>query len=286
MAKPVLRWAGGKASILNKILPFFPDFSGRYIEPFLGGGALAWHLRHPKAVLSDLNPHLIGFYKVLGCDGYQVVLSRYLELAEEYNLAPKTTYLELRRQLNSGGQSQVDGAALFLFLNKTSFNGLWRVNKKGHFNVPFGGRMVAPLVSAENLAALAEYLSQMDVELRNADFRPQLREAKDGDLVFLDPPYTPEATGGFTSYTASGFGLGDLKDLVALSLEAWRRGANIVVTNSAVKEHFPGFEHFETVRNTCVSGHKSARTSEKENVYVLRRSQGVIFRLLPTPRPS
>ena len=269
--KPIIKWAGGKSSMLSKTLPFFPKTPyRRYIEPFLGGGAFAWHLAPPRAQLSDANAELINLYAKVR-DQPSRLTSILSGWAADYDQNPRETYLRARVAFNEALGGGPDGsllrAGLFLFLNKTCFNGLWRVNKSGQFNVPFGGRNKCPqLYDGTNLAALGEYLNRPGVELAVRDFRDSLRQCGEGDLVYLDEPYYGA---GFTGYTSQGYHERDHLELLALCVEGHAKGATFVASHHCGPEHFSGWRHFMTERSTSVSGFSSARKRTVENVYVL-----------------
>ena len=194
--RPFLKWAGGKRQLLPDLLHQVPpDYSGfRYFEPFVGGGALFFALRPKRAVLADVNERLIRTYKGVRDDVQTVIglLGKYPHDA--------TFFYRLREeQIDSGTDAEV--AAWFIYLNKTGFNGLYRVNRDNRFNVPFG-RYVRPKI-CDKATLLACSSALADVELLVADFEVVVAKAKRGDFVYFDPPYVPlSATSSFTSYTS------------------------------------------------------------------------------------
>ena len=260
-------WQGLHA---GKTLQFFPRKFDRYVEPFLGSGAVALHLAHVPSVLADTNHNLIQFY--LSVKDTPVQLTACLkQFAAEYNNADsqKEYYINARKSYNEGVYLGPQKAAAFLFLNKTCFNGIWRVNSSGAFNVPFGQRIPCPalVISEENFNQISEYLNTKNVEVINNDFRLILEDVVSaGDLVYCDPPYVDTK---FTSYTAGKFTENDHEDLIDLLHKADRNGCKVVVSSSSTTERFQGFKQHITERSTSVSGYKSARGKSPEYVYTL-----------------
>ena len=181
----ILKWAGGKRSLVQAIIYMFPpDYKKRvYHEPFLGGGATFFTVSPHKGTINDLNPRLVNFYRV--------VRDRPIELIAEASKHPyeKDTYYRLRERFNEGGLDTVEDAALLLYLNKTGYNGLYRVNSHGKYNVPFGTYKNPTIVPEEDIYAASETLRR--VELLCEDFSYLLDVAREGDIVYLDPPYEP-----------------------------------------------------------------------------------------------
>ena len=226
---PFLRWAGGKTRsirFLEKHLP--PHFSNgnRYYEPFLGAGSLFFHLGASKATLSDNNKDLIDCYKAVKKHP-ELVLS-YLQphlsnTCEEY-------YYNMRKKYNNS-KASIAKAALFIYLNKTCFNGIWRVNKKGEFNVPYGYREPPSLLSRNNLLDISKALSKATIS--HKDYKQILRHAKEGDFVYFDPPYPPlNGTSYFTHYTKEGFDKKDHAELASVANMLNERGCYVMISNA------------------------------------------------------
>ena len=229
--RPFIKWVGGKGRLVADIHAIMPVTFGDYYEPFLGGGAIFWSLVHRlqkakhAAFLSDMNDEIMHVYKMVrnDVDGLVAELSRYEYAKEEYYDRRSAIVKDL---------TAVERAARTIYLNKTCFNGLYRVNKKGQFNVPFGKYTNPTICDEENLRACSAAL-QGEVTIWSKDYEEVAKKAKEGDLVYFDPPYIPaSATSNFTAYTASGFtaedqaALGDLfKGLVA-------RGVMCILSNS------------------------------------------------------
>lgn len=231
-----LKWAGGKRSILSEIHARIPQYSGKYIEPFLGGGSVLFSqdVSRPK-IVSDANEDLINAYKVVR--DFPVFLIS--QLSKFPNTPEK--YYEIRawdRELDFSKRSNVEKAARFIYLNKTCFNGLYRVNSKGQFNVPFGNYKNPEIVNEQTILSASEYLNQkingtFATELKCADYKQSLNQALPGDFVYLDPPYAPlSKTEAFVSYTAEGFGAQEQINLRNHLLKLKNDGVQFVMSNS------------------------------------------------------
>lgn len=222
-AQPFVKWAGGKQDLLSQITPRFPQKIDRYIEPFVGGGAIFFALNHPKATIADLNWWLIDTYKALR-DDWQAV-------AKELDRFPNTKEDYLRiRAIDPKTQSLLRRAAQFIYLNKNCFRGLFRVNKQGHFNVPYGAynrRYYDPNV----LAAAAALLE--NCEIQTSDFEAALLGISSSDFVYLDPPYYK--LGGysdFNRYTSEQFRESDQLRLSSVCNELDRNSVRWAQSNS------------------------------------------------------
>lgn len=233
-AQPFLKWAGGKTQLLTQFECFFPTSVASYIEPFLGGGAVFFHLkaRFPemRAVLRDNNAELINCYKEVRDHCHE--LMRRLEEHLNAFRADGARYYYFVRSLHDLVKPG-EKAARMIFLNKTCYNGLWRVNARGQFNVPIGSYRPdkVSLYNEGNLLAARRELQRAN--LGAEDFRETLRTAGPADFVYIDPPYYPlSATANFTSYTKEDFGQAEQEELSALVAEASRRGARVMLSNS------------------------------------------------------
>jgi DNA adenine methylase len=224
--KPILKWAGGKSALLPQFSRHFPLDCRRYIEPFLGGGAVFFSLADiVPSIVNDGNPEIINLYKVLR-DEKSSLTQRLDTLATFYS---EEFFYELRSYTPD---HSVDRAARTVFLNKTGFNGLYRQNSKGHFNVPFGKRNDCPaLYDLENLNAASEKLKC--TEIFCLDFEKIIDMAGAGDFVYCDPPYEPlSKTSSFNAYQGKGFTRTDQVRLKEACLRAESRGAKVAISNS------------------------------------------------------
>lgn len=227
---PFLKWAGGKGQLLEQMEPYLPEpgSNGTYFEPFLGGGALFFHLRPKHAVLSDLNAELIHTYTMVRDEPDALMTA--LDLHFKYRLDEDYFY-SVRRQVVNDLTPEAR-AARTIFLNKTCFNGLYRVNSKGGFNVPYGGYKNPTLYVRENILAASAALE--GAELLVSDYRVACRKARKGDFVYFDPPYDPlSKTSAFTAYTSEGFGERQQRQLAALFRSLDRKGCKVMLSNSA-----------------------------------------------------
>jgi len=233
-AQPFLKWAGGKAQLLAQFDKFFPDRIDRYFEPFLGGGAVFFHLKrlfpHMVPHLRDNNAELINTY--IAVRDFPNELMRRLDAhLKAFKAERERYYYLIRSQHHVPEKEIVERAARMIFLNKTCFNGLWRVNACGQFNVPIGSHKNPALYDRDNL--LAANWALRNAHLAVQDFRDTLNETRKGDFVYIDPPYFPvSATASFTSYTKEDFGAGEQEELAALFADAARRGVRLMLSNS------------------------------------------------------
>jgi DNA adenine methylase len=232
-AGPFLKWAGGKNQIFDQLLPFFPTKFENYFEAFVGSGAVFFNLRrirgHFSATLTDRNAELINCYKAIRDELGKLILG--LE-AHKRRHDEKRYYLI--REQDPNGLSSVERAARFIYLNKTCYNGLYRVNKSGKFNVPIGSYSNPTVFDEENLIAVSTILR--GVKLQMNDFSAVLDSAKANDFIYLDPPYYTEEN-GFTGYAvsasgAASFGADEHRQLRNVVDELSHRGCHVVVSNS------------------------------------------------------
>jgi len=225
--RPLLKWAGGKRGLVERIQGLFPDSppASAYHEPFMGGGAVFFSLEPERGSVNDINPRLMNFYRVVRDSPEELI-----EVASSYNYQ-KEEYYRHRTRFNERPSDFVEDAALFLYLNKTAYNGLYRVNSKGAFNVPFGRYKDPTIVHPKRIMKASCLLREMDIQC--GDFLYLLGTAEAGDLCYLDPPYVPvSGTANFTDYSAGGFTEDDQQRLRDMCVELDARGVVFVQSNS------------------------------------------------------
>jgi DNA adenine methylase len=235
--KPFVKWAGGKRQLIPEIEKHLPEKFGSYYEPFLGGGALLFHLisenHNLKGYVSDLNSDLVLAYVTIR-DKIDDLLKSLQKHSENYFSNSKTYYYSIRESVP---KSQVEKVSRLLFLNRTCFNGLYRVNSKGKFNVPLGRYSNPNIVQEDNLRTVNQFLNNNKISIRCQDFATTVESVKKGDFVYFDPPYQPiSKTANFTSYTNTNFGFNDLKRLAKVSNQLAKKGANVLLSNSSSKQ--------------------------------------------------
>jgi len=269
--KPFVKAAGGKTKLAPTIMARVPEFPGTYHEPFVGGGAvfLALAGKLPKArrtdgwaVLNDANAELMNAYVVVR-DAGPALYKRLTEMKERYS---EKYYYEVRASEPEAIGGALERAARFIFLNKTCFNGLHRVNAQGKFNVPFG-KYKNPEIAVLGIISHWTMILR-SVDLHSKDFGPRIDAAKDGDFIYADPPYLPRSkTAEFTDYTAGGFGLKDHERLAASLASASRRGAKFLCSQGdgeTIRALYKGFE-IESVSVThSIAAKKSSRVKVGE----------------------
>lgn len=229
--KPFVKWVGGKRQLLRQFreLGLYPpeDFdpmTNTYYEPFVGGGAVFFYLLPKNAGLSDLNKELVTTYNVIKNN-----VDRLIESLRKH-IYDKEYFLEVRAK-KIEDLSEVEVASRFIFLNRTGFNGLYRVNKSGQFNVPFGRYNNPVICDEKNLRQVSEALQ--DVSITHQDYKKVLETAKSGDFIYLDPPYYPiSATSSFTSYTAEGFLEKEQTELRDTFVKLHEKGCFVMLSNS------------------------------------------------------
>lgn len=251
MARPILKWAGGKGQLLDELYTRFPQSYERYHEPFLGGGALFFDLEPASGTVNDTNPRLVNFYRQVR-DNPSKLIERCrqfddpeadpdegLEYAETNHKGKEISnyYYQQRARFNKRPYGEeydeLEEAALLLYLNRTCFNGLYRENADGGFNVPIGRYANPDWVRAEEIREASEILERVDIY--NRDFEYVFEVVTEGDLVYCDPPYEPmSTTASFTDYSADGFDRDDQERLLEAAIELDRNGVSVILSNSGV----------------------------------------------------
>ncbi|MCB9742801.1 MAG: DNA adenine methylase [Alphaproteobacteria bacterium] len=242
LARPFLKWVGGKRQLLDELDALMPASYNHYYEPFIGGGALFFSELPRQAMLSDANGELIDTYRAVRDCPEELIL------ALEQHVYEKDYYYEIRAW-DASRAAVYERAARMIYLNRAGFNGLYRVNRAGQFNVPFGRYTNPTICDAENLRACSRALR--GVELAHQGFEAVLSLAQPGDFVYFDPPYVPlTPTSSFTSYVPGGFGLAEQEQLAEVFATLAAKGVSVMLSNSdteLVRELYKGF-HLEEVR--------------------------------------
>lgn len=229
---PVVHWVGGKRQLLEDIIPLIPKTISTYVEPFVGGGAVIFDIQPKKAIINDFNSELINMYKVIKEKPNELILA--LEKHERLN--SEEYFYEVRaldRNENYGEINDVEKAARIIYLNKTCYNGLFKVNKKGQFNSSYGKRKNPNIVNMLVVLAMSKYLNENDIKIMDGDYKNTLKDLREGTFVYFDPPYMPiSSTSSFTSYTKNGF---DTKQQIELKEECDKlnsKGVKFLLSNS------------------------------------------------------
>jgi DNA adenine methylase len=246
--KPFLKWVGGKRQLIPVISRHLPRNIQTYYEPFVGAGALLLNIPHPRQlVINDLNAELINCYQVIQKSPQALLqaLSRH-ENTPEYFYALRA----LDRQPEAFAKlTAVEQAARTIYLNKTCFNGLYRVNRKGQFNSPFGRYRNPNIADEKGILAVHHFLTHKPVRILNQDFEKAVQGARAGDFVYFDPPYDPlSSTASFTGYQQDGFGRLEQKRLARLVHDLTRRGCRVMLSNSSTDFICSLYKDFEVMK--------------------------------------
>lgn len=234
---PFVKWAGGKGQLLERIQMRTPNSYGTYYEPFIGGGAVLLGVKPKKAVINDTNEQLINVYRQLKADPRAVI--RAVNELDQAGKCDKDFYLEIRARYNekiSNHELDAECAGLMIWINKHCFNGLYRVNSKGLFNVPYNNKQLGKSIDEANLMSIGYYLEHSQVDILCDDFEVACEQVKKGDFVYFDSPYVPVSeTASFTDYTKDGFSLEDHKRLAELFKRLDGIGAKVMLSNHDVE---------------------------------------------------
>lgn len=261
-AKPFLKWVGGKRQLLPQITRHAPRSFRSYHEPFVGGGAVFFHLRRTRgafpAFLTDSNQRLIRAYRAVKDDVKEVIKL----LREHQRKHTKPYFLKMRHQRDIDSATDAEVAAWLIYLNRTAFNGLYRVNSSNIFNVPLGRYVNPRICDEDNLQACSHALA--GAQIKHAGFESVLKRVQEGDFVYFDPPYQPlTATAKFTDYTSKGFGDKDQKRLRDVALKLKKLGVSVVLSNSCspvIKTLYgDGFEQHEVGARRAVNSDPKGR---------------------------
>jgi DNA adenine methylase len=264
--QPFLKWAGGKRQLLPQIRKYVPHTFHTYYEPFVGAGAVLFDLRPKKAVINDINPELVNTYHVIRHHIDELIC----DLKTHIN-NPEYFYQirALDRDISFFSLSSVIRASRIIYLNKTCYNGLFRVNRCGQFNVPFGHNPNPNIVNEPVLRAIHEYLRESDITMLNTDFATAVRTATSGDFVYLDPPYDPvSTTSSFTSYSLDGFNKKEQIRLKHVIDELDQRGCYIMLSNSATDFIFDLYKKYN-IRMVGARRKINSKTGKRGKIHEL-----------------
>ena len=256
-AKPFVKWAGGKRGIIETLEKkgFIPNKFNKYFEPMVGAGAVFFHImenyKPKKCIISDINSDIINTYKAIKKDVDELI-KEISKIKKDFYSSEKRSefYYKKRDEFNKLKKDKenhlIYQAALFLFLNKTCFNGLYRVNKKDEFNVPFGRYKNPSIYDEDNLRMISKLLQ--NTTILNQDFEEAVKDAKEEDFVYFDPPYVPlSKTSDFTSYTKMDFGLDDQKRLAKVVNNLAKKGCYVMESNSSSDEIKNIFQEYDNL---------------------------------------
>ena len=267
-AKPFVKWAGGKRQIIDELKKYIPDEFNTYYEPFIGGGALLFELAPKKAVINDSNAELMNVYQVLCDDSKFKKMCRVLNNYETNH--SEEFFYEIRNKDKNKNTfnrlSDYTRAARTIYLNKACFNGLYRVNSKNEFNVPFGKKSKVNTYDGNNLITVSNYLTMNDIKILNKDFEEAVSYAKKGDFVYFDPPYDSD-NNIFTSYTEEGFGKDEQRRIAKVFKELDQKGVYVMLSNhntTLINELYKDYHiHvIEAKRNINSNGKKRGKVEE------------------------
>ena len=268
VVKPFVKWAGGKRQIMDKLKNYIPFEFNTYYEPFVGGGALLFELSPKNAVINDFNKELMNIYECIKDE------NKYTKMCNELNHYEanhsEEFYFEIRNKDRDKTKfnkiADYKRAARTIYLNKACFNGLYRVNSKNEFNVPFNKKTKVNTYDAQNLGIIHSYLNFNNVKMLNCDFEEAVKEAKKGDFIYFDPPYDSDTT-TFNSYTEDGFGKDEqirlanvYKDLDAMGCYVMLSNHNTKLVNELYKDY--NIYIIEAKRNINANGKKRGNVEE------------------------
>lgn len=262
LAQPFLKWAGGKRQLLPEIKKYLPKKYNTYFEPFVGAGALFFDQQPKNAIINDVNTELINCYEVIKNLSIDLI-----EDLKKHKNNEKYFYKvrELDRTKEFKNLSIVERASRIIYLNKTCYNGLFRVNRQGQFNAPFGRYKNPNIVNSETIKAINRLLNRNSVEILNTDFAKAVSSAKRNDFIYFDPPYDPVSdTASFTGYSSNAFGKSEQERLKDLFEELTRRGCKVMLSNSATDFIYDLYRDYNVIRIQANRNINSVGTNRKK----------------------
>ncbi len=259
---PILKWAGGKRQLLPQIIPLIPNGFIHYYEPFVGAGAVLFDLQPRKAIINDANSELINVYYVIKTQPKELIalLKEYEQKHCNdfyYNIRNADRDIEAFTDL-----SELEKAARTIYLNRTCYNGLFRVNKSGFFNTPVGRNSSIKIVNEKGILEISNYLNTADITLLNGDYRDSLKGVRKDDFVFIDPPYYPTNRDSFLRYDISYFGVEAQEELKMVCDLLTKKGIRFIETNSdcpEIRELYSDYTQFEVNVRRCINAKADGR---------------------------
>lgn len=272
-AKPFLKWVGGKGQLLSQFESLFPEKFNSYFEPFIGGGAVFFSINPKKAYINDINKTLTQTYIHIK-DNVDMLIKSLKKLEDDFlkkdEVARKEFYYDLREKYNSLSHEDFEKSLYFLFFNKTAFNGVYRENSKGGFNVPMGNYKNPKIVDENNLTEVSKILS--NTKITSGSFVDAVKNAKAGDFVYFDPPYHPlSETSSFTSYSKDSFSKDDQIKLRDLFIELDKKGVYVMLSNSSspfIQEIYSGYRQIPVYASRMINSKADKRGKISEVVIV------------------
>ena len=269
LVQPFLKWAGGKRQLLPFIRKYLPKNFNIYFEPFLGAGAVLFNLQPEKAFINDLNEELINCYKVIKYfpDELLESINKYINTEDYYY-----KIRQLDRTKNYFGLSDIEKASRIIYLNKTCYNGLFRVNSKGHFNTPFGNYKNPKIIQKSTIYAINRFLNINNIEILNVDFEEAVNNANKGDFIYFDPPYDPiSITSSFTGYNLDRFNKNEQIRLQKVIKKLTWKGCKIMLSNSStdfIKNLYKDFNIISVPANRSINSNGDGRGKIEEYLII------------------
>lgn len=278
--KPFVKWVGGKTQLLDTINLLKPKEINKFIEPFVGGGAVFFNFAHNRAIINDINKELITAYKVIRDRPNELI-----NLLNKWNESDDLKeFFQNLKSKDVNNLNELEIAARLIFLNKYGFNGIYRVNSKGQFNVPFANKNKTNLYDDFNIVNIANYLKIKDVKILNNDYKKILRYVEPNDFLFVDPPYFFEKNKGFNSYNADKFTQQEQKKLFKFLKKVEIKGAKWILTNNNhpfIRELYKDYFYFSQKTNRFINCNGQNRINAAEEIFILNYIPKEVEKMLP-----
>ena len=263
---PILKWAGGKRQLLHAITPLVPQEYNCYFEPFLGAGAVLLELQPTKAIVNDTNEELINVYNIIKQQPRELI-----QILQEYEgQHSEELYYNIRNidrdEFSFSKLSLLQKAARTIYLNRTCYNGLYRVNRKGFFNTPVGRNTSIQILNSKGILGISEYLNRSEIEIMNGDYTQALKMATSKDFVFLDPPYYPTNKNSFLRYDISPFGIQEQVKLKEMCDQLNNKGIRFIETNSdceEIRNLYSNYRLIEVDVRRCINANVNDRRGKE-----------------------